>query len=305
MTTPTLLHVVYAGRGDCFLLQYEAPDPTTHVNRPWLVLIDGGPRTYNSVSASTAPYYKYLISVAGAVYKKLNPGALAGFSPDAIILTHPHHDHLDGIHDMIVDYLGKVRRSGPRRGDQLFFNGPLVLPDFAVGRSEWNPTHKLLATGINAHGYGFELQERASVEGFKFGEEDSANVRHYTRSASVSEAGTFSIDSSPTNETSLVMEHRDSKIVFTGDAPGYKILKAFYSPSIDVTGGGLPPTFEHKDVNIFKIPHHGSLRNTQRAFNTASIPVTVSRSWAILNILNYGFERSTKPLSTLLSYFPH
>ena len=84
----------------------------------------------------------------------------------------------------------------------------------------------------------------------------------------------WSPDVSKDNLKSVLMFHRQTRMVFTGDNVGHKILPFVTS----CLGAG-------ERVSVFKVPHHGSSRNSQRAHAAASIKLPVRQQLGLLWVL--------------------
>ncbi|KAL7756989.1 hypothetical protein ACKLNR_013982 [Fusarium oxysporum f. sp. zingiberi] len=81
----TILHVIYAGRGDAMILEYN--DWQTG-NRSF-ILVDGGPKNYVAYQTREAPYHRYLSSACQKIMSQNSTFA-------GIIFSHPDEDHYGG-----------------------------------------------------------------------------------------------------------------------------------------------------------------------------------------------------------------
>ena len=102
MTAP-ILHVVYAGRGDAFYLEY-----TDTANTRKLVCLDGGPNTKaSSKKRAPAPYWKFYISAGKKIWRdsmNLPDLTTAPFRPHAYINKNPHRDHIEGLLGLLQNF---------------------------------------------------------------------------------------------------------------------------------------------------------------------------------------------------------
>ncbi|KAK5994170.1 Mannose-specific lectin [Cladobotryum mycophilum] len=122
-----LLHVIYAGRGDALVLEYDWADQRQ------LVILDGGPKKLlYKKNEYEAPYTKYFVSSVIDIWRKMPGNAHLPLAPVAIINSHPDDDHYDGILELLKSALKdktwqrlaqKTLPDGP-----MYFNGPLILP---------------------------------------------------------------------------------------------------------------------------------------------------------------------------------
>ena len=110
----TLLHVIYAGRGDAFILEYTTvPDGLRR-----FVLVDGGPSNTGPPAFESIPYYKYLFHAIKDVWSKRLSGE--DITVDAMVCSHAHADHIDG--------LRYILNSMDDTSSLLTFTGPFVYP---------------------------------------------------------------------------------------------------------------------------------------------------------------------------------
>ncbi|KAF5536642.1 hypothetical protein FMEXI_10242 [Fusarium mexicanum] len=124
------LHVVYSGRGDAMFIEHTVADSQGQPQRR-LIIIDGGPRSYKTGEApggetDPAPYPKYFIAAAKRIWRDM--GRNGAFSPDTIIATHAHEDHIGGLLTLI--------KSSQENPGTMVFKGPLIFPRFKIKRKE-------------------------------------------------------------------------------------------------------------------------------------------------------------------------
>jgi glyoxylase-like metal-dependent hydrolase (beta-lactamase superfamily II) len=258
--SPTILNVVYAGRGDALILR-DDPD---------LYLIDGGPE-------ETAPqrfafrsywqiYWESLLAVAGEMPgRQVNP-----LAPDGIVISHAHSDHYGGIVGVFGHKLSK-QIEPPPGAKPLFFDGPLI------SQALRNPRDTDFAA-LDAVFQDFEFDLPAGQRpvqgplGQRFTFSAAANAYSlYERPVPALPAKVWSVDTSDANLASVLIAHQ-SGIVFTGDSAGYLVLPFIES------------AFPDGEFSIFKVPHHGSLRNSQRGQLIATVPVAAWRQYGLLCI---------------------
>jgi hypothetical protein len=120
----TKLHVVYAGRGDAFILEYPV-----EANPNGFVIVDGGPGYYSANTHQDAPYWRYFMSAVQRVWDARYPATtippvrpIPPIAPSAIVLSHAHEDHYGGIRQMLLYMSNKP--------DLFQFNGPFYLTTF-------------------------------------------------------------------------------------------------------------------------------------------------------------------------------
>ncbi|HYU34142.1 MAG TPA: MBL fold metallo-hydrolase [Thermoanaerobaculia bacterium] len=225
----TYLHVLYAGRGDAFILEEGSK----------FYLIDGGPME-KFVNGPEAPYYEYLKASIKGVSEIVRPGL--PIQPEAVFISHWHEDHYGGLLRLFEDFLAPEPTNEPTDKYPLVFNGPLFAP-----ATTDRDAKKVLKT---LTGRGFKAEPGSPLAGFVFGGPEQ--ILTYRRTSAMAEVD-WSVDSSAENQNSLLLAH-ESGMVFTGDSVGSLI-----TPFLQVAGrSAAQPAFR-----LFKVPHHGSLRNSQ------------------------------------------
>ncbi|CAE6444171.1 unnamed protein product [Rhizoctonia solani] len=127
---PAKLIAVYAGYGDTLLIEDNDTDPKS----PGCWLIDGGPVT--ALPAASEPldgspgkhgyhaYYQYLRAAVRRFCS--SDGGKTIDRLKGIIVTHPDRDHMDGIIQLIADWLPD-KPEGVSLDKPLKFQGPVIL----------------------------------------------------------------------------------------------------------------------------------------------------------------------------------
>ncbi|KAF8644531.1 hypothetical protein AX16_008407 [Volvariella volvacea WC 439] len=256
MSAPKLI-VVYAGWGDTLLLQVQksSSDPIKY----WL--IDGGPVTTGpktTVNVNGEPgkqgYHAFYQFLRNALLRfccsgdKNADGSLKIDLLAGIIVTHPDRDHMDGIIQLIADWLpddpDKTSAQKP-----LAFKGPVILNklffDLRTELSDLLKAKHFKDTDLRDGDIPTELSNwSASCALYKMLYKPPS-----TRVARMA----LQVDTSKTNISSIISDWQQqgfSPIVTTGDAIGEHVLDRI---------NNLPS----KSLSIFKIPHHGSQYNGQ------------------------------------------
>lgn len=259
MPPATLLHVVYAGRGDALAVQ----------DGDKLYLIDGGPFGNIPKDRGGGPqwrlYHNALLEIAAEMGRPAVP-----LKPDGVVVSHGHDDHYGGISGMFTQFLSKTKATGPNGNKTLVFNGPLVTQ---VLSNPDDPNARSLAAMIRRFSFGPVAKPRTDqplFEAFTFA--GNPEFSTYERDGSVLPARVWSVDVSADNLASVLMFHDATKMVFTGDSAGY-LVAAFLEDQDELEDETLP---------IFKVPHHGSLRNSQRGQLLGTVPTFAWRQYALL-----------------------
>ncbi|KAL7911449.1 hypothetical protein GGI35DRAFT_442819 [Trichoderma velutinum] len=134
-------HLIYAGHGDTFILEYEVNTVKE------LVIVDGGPRKRSGEvlrAGAYAPYPKYLVSAAKAIWQA-SRGADIPFAPDAIFNSHPDSDHYKGLLELLKSSL-QDGNAAPNT-DAMVFNGPFLVPVMFDRNGNKANQHALNAVG--------------------------------------------------------------------------------------------------------------------------------------------------------------
>jgi len=257
----TLLHVVYAGRGDALIVQDDSG----------IYLIDGGPLGYTPKRQGLAPYWTYYASALLEVWEAIHPG-VDDVTPQGIVISHGHEDHYGGIERLFDLYLAPAGAGRPEDDKNLVFDKPLVTQ---LLDEDLNSEFAGLETMLSRHGFAWVHEDDPPdlplFEAFAFGTRDT-DYAVYERGAAELPARTWSVDVSAGNLASVLMTHRETGMVFTGDSVGYKVLPF------------LATTIGDETIPIFKVPHHGSLRNSQRGMQLATVPAPAWKQYALLCI---------------------
>lgn len=261
------LHLLYAGRGDSMIVENRAADGSGAY-----YMLDGGPLNREHGGGHNAPYYRYLTSYAKRVNDSLSNKSRNFIAPDAIIISHPHDDHFGGLMQMLSDYLPDnwvdPASPGPAK---LVFNGPLLLP--LTGSEQFKILDSFLVRQKH-----FGTSDGAGVlPGFALG--GPARIRTYSRARRPPLGRVWSPDDSPDNIESILMWERSSGMIFTGDSVGWKIAPFLVANKV--------PADNKPKFKLFKVPHHGSLRNSQRYGYRASINDTARADYALSLLLRF------------------
>jgi len=256
------LHLVYAGRGDAFVLEDS--------NQLWV--IDGGPLGRSPESRGGAPYHRYLLAallkVAAEQGQPPNTLTLSG-----VVVSHAHEDHYGGILQLFRAGLSPTYAAAPTSQWPLAFNGPLVTQPL-TDLSQVGQTELLAALGSDQF-TAQALPAPAAIGPFQFGDDNAFPRTVYGRASTARQPlrRIWTVDESPDNLASVLMFHQAGRMLFTGDSIGAKVL-----PFIEQVAQGQP-------LAVFKVPHHGSLRNSQRTGDKATVPTRAWHEYALLCVI--------------------
>jgi hypothetical protein len=275
---PTYLHVIYAGRGDAMIIEDQGK----------FYMLDGGPLDKAHGQAGNAPYYRYLLSAAKWVSTKQLNRPDDSLKPDAIIISHAHDDHYGGLLNMMKEFLSPNATTVASKQYPLVFNGPLLKPLNKSQTKGYTELDKPLKEDFKFVGSTLSPQTDGLLNGFVLGGPEK--LTKYARAAAPGLGTVWSVDDSDENVDSILMWHQASKMVFTGDSVGWKI-SAFLGPLLNV----MPtPT-----ISIFKVPHHGSLRNSQQTDKwTADVDTTAAADYGLAFLLNYAATQVLEPFGS-------
>lgn len=253
------LHVVYAGRGDALIVE----------DRDKLYLLDGGPLGYMPISRCWAPYFRYYMAALGEVSQEMGR-ATGSIAPDAVIISHGDEDHYGGIVRIFEEYLAPAGSRAPTLQKPLLFDEPLVTQRFDRPFDESELELAQLLTG-----FGFRQQAQPPLtpvfRAFAFAADPGKTV--LGRAVAAHAIPSFGVDRSPTNLASVLAFHPATKMAFTGDSAGY-LIAPFLARSLR--------RLSRKRVSIFKVPHHGSMHNSQREAVLGSVPIAAARQYGLL-----------------------
>lgn len=193
-----------------------------------------------------------------------NTNNLPGVKLDGAIVTHPHADHLDGVERLFrellpLQYQESVMFARPEK--RLMCNGPVLLTrKFAQKDEAYRSFSDFLLTAkfeigldkddiLNAFGndivFTFPSSPGVLYQRQKPSEDDEPFSEEKQRSKL--KGGTEDDD---LNKSSIIMyTQKGGKICLSGDAYGYDIVAMLRKQGV-------------KDLDIFKLPHHGSAKNS-------------------------------------------
>lgn len=193
-----------------------------------------------------------------------NTNNLPGIKLDGAIVTHPHADHLDGVERLFrellpLQYQESVMSARPEK--RLMCNGPVLLTrKFAQKDEAYRSFSDFLLTAkfeigldkddiLNAFGndivFTFPSSPGVLYQRQKPSEDDEPFSEEKQRSKL--KGGTEDDD---LNKSSIIMyTQKGGKICLSGDAYGYDIVAMLRKQGV-------------KDLDIFKLPHHGSAKNS-------------------------------------------
>ncbi|KAG8769661.1 hypothetical protein FRC12_004823, partial [Ceratobasidium sp. 428] len=276
---PPKLIMVYAGYGDTLLLEYQSQN----TNTPGYWLIDGGPVTSTPAQGrlGNAEPDKHTFQ---AYYQFLKQGLRRFCSSDGetidrlngIIVTHPHADHMDGIIQLMADWLPMLGDRSTSKLPLRSFEGPVLLNNmFFPG----DRNGSVLSRALSERGFRRKnmLMHDTSIPNAMTNASYQQNIRKMVydptgkddddagnlviddvpEEKTTGRGAELTVDESPVNEASIITTWNDGTnppIVTTGDTIGIRVLgpvRSLANPSVQ------PP------LGIFKIPHHGSQRNSQ------------------------------------------
>jgi hypothetical protein len=145
------------------------------------------------------------------------------------------------------------------------FKGPLVLPDTRLSKDEnylepWLKEDLPLAWTDE---YLAVSDPKAQIKGFQVHSQQQMKFFQLPPPAPprLGRMKDFSVDDSEFNGLSLLVEHTASGVWFTGDGIGQDVADALARATPAVA-----------KLTMFKIPHHGSVRNTQMGTWKTSVP---------------------------------
>ena len=120
-----ILHVVYAGRGDAFYVEYESAN-----NERKLFVMDAGPRT--SGGWNPRPYFQFFMSAGRHIWhSQMGKAINAPLELEAVVCSHQHSDHVEGVYDLM------------RQPEALLtLNSGVVTPQFDDTSGTMSTLHK-------------------------------------------------------------------------------------------------------------------------------------------------------------------
>jgi len=251
--SPTFLHVVYAGRGDALIVE----------DQPNLYLVDGGPpdQAPGRFARRLIPeiYWDAVFAAAAGMGKATNPLEL-----DGVVISHAHLDHFGGI----VQIFRRGLSTNPGGVTiSLKFDRPLVSQSL---RNNADPDFEQLNTFLGEYKFGPAPNQQPGDA--LFGSFALSAYQLFERPVPVLPAKEWTVDTSGANRASVLMAHRATAMALTGDSAGFLIV-----PFLEAQLRG-------RELSIFKIPHHGSLRNSQRGQVLTTVPANPRRQYGLLCI---------------------
>ena len=204
---------------------------------------------------------------------------MSGVKLDGAIVTHPHADHLDGVERLFRELLPDVYQESVTSASpdkRLICNGPVLLTrKFAQdGKAYRSFSEFLLKTKFeisldiddmqNAFGndiiFSFPTSPGVLYQRHKPSKDEKPHLEEKQRSKL--KGGTEDKD---LNKSSIILYTKEGgKICLTGDAYGYDIVAMLRG-------------HEAYDLDIFKLPHHGSSKNS-------ILGKVMPPSWAFQNL---------------------
>ena len=200
---------------------------------------------------------------------------------DGAIVTHPHADHLDGVERLFREllphkYQVKVTSENPTK--RLMCNGPVLLTrKFALETKAYRTFSEfLLMTKFEISLDGDDIQNAFGGNDIVFTFPSSRGVLYQRREHSEDDEPSeeeqrkkleMAVDTEDKdlNKSSIVFyTKKGGKICLTGDAYGFDIAAMLRKQKVT-------------DLDIFKIPHHGSPANS-------ILGTELPPSWAIHNL---------------------
>jgi hypothetical protein len=254
--------VVYAGHGDALAVQDEGR----------LFPIDSGPLGNLPGRLGGAPYWRLYYQALLAINAEIDR-PLEAMLRDGVVASHAHADHYGGFAEIFQRALSPTYAAGPTPGKPLVFNGPLVsqvLDDQEI--PAFGSLEALLAD------FHFATTDEPNpsplLDAFTFSLVPDYSV--YERRPDVRPAVTWGVDTSAANLASVLMAHDETGMVFTGDSAGYLVLEFLdFTRAVGLLKEPIP---------ILKVPHHGSLRNSQRGQLLGTVPALAWQQYGLLCI---------------------
>ncbi|KAF8676973.1 hypothetical protein RHS04_06275 [Rhizoctonia solani] len=254
---PAKLIVVYAGYGDTILIEDNDTDPKS----PGCWLIDGGPVTAmpgqgEALDGSPGKhgYQAYYQFLRAAVRRFCSSdGGKTIDRLKGIIVTHPDRDHMDGIIQLIADWLPD-KPENVSVDKPLKFQGPVIVNDIFIN----SPNAHYLVLKNLLKTKNFKAEKLAvgdpAVPAAMSNESPSDLWKMIYQAPAAISRRALTVDQSVTNISSIITTWDDKvnpRIVTTGDSIGSLVL------------GCVDKLPDKATLGIFKIPHHGSQRNSQ------------------------------------------
>ena len=231
-----------------------------HVGSVKNYIIDGGPT--NKHPQLFSGLIAYLTEHART--------AKGEFSLAGIVVTHPDHDHIEGVLKLLQEFPPNQTPGG--ESAKFIFQGPLLVTEYFnsnpqgvelintlkssnfSGTEVENPSDAGFKSNFQFH---FCPDEHESYNGLAFNHTPSSycdDIKSFALEAIAKVPARNTVDDSKANLSSIITvwkdptatDPKDIQAVFTGDSVGYRVLKV-------VKG---------KSLKFFQVPHHGSARNS-------------------------------------------
>jgi hypothetical protein len=274
------LEALHAKHGDSLLLRYGDPD------KPKLIVIDGGPT--GVYKRALRPRLETLCEEAG------------GTLPiEIVMVSHIDSDHINGVLEWSRELLGDPDRASQYRVRTLWANSfddevkgagedpasPAAPASLAARVASVNESRQLRG---NARGLGWT--ENKGFDGLVLVPDDKAvavdldplkltvlgprqvdldalhreweeQIEKLRREGKIEAAESGGLDQSPPNLSSIVClaELGGKRMLLTGDALGPKVLA-------ELEAAGVLPKGGEVELDLLKLPHHGSSRNNTPEF---------------------------------------
>ncbi len=266
---PTRLHVIYAGRGDAMIIEHDNEDKINPVKK--IYLLDTGPLGYRHGDNKEAPYYKYYMSALKNILERVRPNE--PLKLDGIVISHPHDDHFGGL-EKILQGLPPTKADLGKAEYPYDFRGPLLIPIESSTKKQKQKIYRTIERckfKASRSADGDEKTYIAEMDEFIFNE---VKKQVYTDRPLLNK--NYSVDTSYYNFQSILMYHKLTRMVFTGDSVGHLI-----APFIKKNHTVKTP------IPIFKVPHHGSLRNSQLVESAKLVSIDAAHIYGMWVVSQY------------------
>ena len=208
---------------------------------------------------------------------------------DGAVVTHPHADHLDGVEKLFRDLLPdkyQVKVSSDNPTKRLMCNGPVLLTRQFALQTEAHRSFSefLLKAKFEVSLKEVDIQNAFGGNDIFFTFPSSRGVlyqRHDDDQPSEDEQRKKlegrDTESKALNKSSIILcTQRGGKICLTGDAFGYDIAAMLRKQKL-------------KEIDVFKIPHHGSPKNS--ILGTVLPPSWTQQNLAMMLLLSISLKQ--------------